>query len=60
MCVCTCMYVTSCALCRYSGAEPTLSLEELKGFIEEVEHLPCTISEYQELKVSQYNDVMSV
>lgn len=35
---------------RYSGAEPTLSLEELKGFIEEVENLPCTIPEYHELK----------
>ena len=52
-----CMYVCTmlclCILCRYSGAEPTLSLEELKGFIEEVENLPCTIPEYQELKVSQ-------
>ena len=37
---------------RYSGAEPTLSLEELRGFIEEVENLPCTIPEYYELKVS--------
>ena len=52
VCVCVCVY-TIHVHCRYSGAEPTLSLEELKGFIEEVENLPCTIPEYQELKVSQ-------
>jgi len=37
---------------RNSGTDPTLTLEELKGFIEEVENLPCTISEYDDLKVN--------
>lgn len=48
------VYVIHMNLGRYSGAEPTLSLDELKGFIEEVENLPCTIPEYQELKVSNW------
>ena len=37
---------------RNSGSDPTLTLEELKGFIEEVENLPCTIPEYHDLKVN--------
>jgi len=39
-------------ICRNSNADPTLTLEELRGFIEEVENLPCTIPEYHDLKVN--------
>lgn len=43
---------------RNSGTDPTLTLEELKGFIEEVENLPCTIPEYDDLKVTSCYTVL--